>query len=255
MTHNELVEDLRRLGISTGAVVMVHASLRAVGPVEGRAAGVIEALEETVGPDGTLLMVMGAREDGRPFDCLTTPAEEDLGVLAEVFRTTPGTVVSDHPEGRFAARGRLADDFVCEVPWHDYYGPGSPLERLVNADGVVLRLGADTNSVTLIHYAEYLADVPHKRRVRRVRDLHTPRGVETRVVECLDDSNGIVNWPGEDYFSVILRDYLATHDDARGMVGGARSEVLSARTLVPFAADWMTRHLTPLSLKTPSPTP
>lgn len=243
MTRSALVADLRRLGITDGAVVMVHASLRAVGTVDGRAAGVMAALEEAVGPDGTLLMVMGAREDGRPFDCLTTPAEEDLGVLAEVFRTTPGTEVSDHPEGRFAARGRLADDFVRDVPWHDYYGPASPLERLVNADGVVLRLGADTNTVTLIHYAEYLADVPHKRRVRRVREVRTPSGIETRVVECLDDTDGIVEWAGEDYFSVILREYLATYTDARGMVGDARSEVLSARTLVPFAAAWMTKHL------------
>ena len=74
----------------------------------------------------------------------------------------------------------------------------------MNANGRVLRLGADTNTVTLIHYAEYLADVPSKRRVRRHRRLAAPRGPEIRVVECLDDSNGIVDWPGEDYFSVIL---------------------------------------------------
>ena len=239
---------------------MVHASLKRIGPVEGGALGVVHALDRAVGADGTLLMVLGANDDwywvnsrpeaersalladAEPFDSQTTPAEKDVGVLAEVFRQVEDTHVSNHPEGRFGARGRLAADFVASVPWDDYYGPGSPLERLVKANGRVLRLGADTNTVTLIHYAEYLADVPSKRRVRRHRRVATPRGPEIRAVECLDDSNGIVDWPGEDYFSVILRNYFATHDVPRGLVGGATSEIIPARDLVTFAARWMTTH-------------
>jgi aminoglycoside N3'-acetyltransferase len=178
--------------------------------------------------------------DAVPFDYRTTPAEADVGVLAEVFRQTPGTVASDHPEGRFAARGRRATDFTADVPWNDYYGSGSPLERLVQANGRVLRLGADPNTITLMHYAEYLADVPAKRRVRRHRRVGTFQGPEIRVVECLDDSAGIVDWPGEDYFGLILRDYLASGAVATGRVGEAASEVLPGRDLVAFAAAWMT---------------
>ena len=202
LSRDTLMADLRRLGVASGDVVMVHASLKAIGPVDGGAVGVVHALDATVGADGTLLMVLGADDgwswvndrpeaerpallaDAEPFDSQTTPAAEDVGVLAEVFRQAEGTYVSNHPEGRFAARGRLAADFVGDVPWDDYYGPGSPLERLVNANGRVLRLGADTNTVTLIHYAEYLADVPSKRRVRRHRRLATPLGPEIRVVDA-----------------------------------------------------------------------
>jgi aminoglycoside N3'-acetyltransferase len=255
---HHLTVDLRRLGIAEGDVVMVHASLKAIGPVEGGAEGVVSALDEAVGPSGTLLMVLGAENDwdwvnerpeseraslladAVPFDYRTTPAEADVGVLAEVFRRAPGTVASNHPEGRFAARGRLAAQLTADVPWNDYYGPGSPLERLVQADGLVLRLGADANTVTLMHYAEYLADVPAKRRVARHRRVATPHGPEIRVVECLDDSTGIVDWPGEDYFALMLRDYLSSHSVATGGVGGASSEILPARNLVAFAAAWMT---------------
>jgi aminoglycoside N3'-acetyltransferase len=243
MADVALVSDLRRLGVTPGSVVMVHASLRAIGPVEGRAAGVVDSLDRAVGDEGTLLMVLGAEPDGEPFNCLTTPAEKDVGTLAEVFRTTPGTLVSDHPEGRFAARGRRAAEFVRDVPWDHYYGPGSPLERLMNADGQVLRLGADTNTVTLIHHAEYLAEVPNKRHVIRHPRILGPDGPGVRVVECLDDSNGIVDWPGEDYFSIILREFLAAHPVPRGLVGDASSELLPARELVRFAADWMTANL------------
>ena len=105
---------------------MVHASLRAIGPVVGGAAGVVEALEQAVGSTGTLLMNLGARDafdwvnarpepervallaDAPPFDKDTTPADPDVGVLAEVFRELTGTVVNDHPDARFGARGRGA---------------------------------------------------------------------------------------------------------------------------------------------------
>ena len=102
---------------------MVHASLRAIGPVEDGAAGVVRALDAAVGAAGTLMMVLGADDpwawvnerpeaeraallaSAEPFDPLATPAEADVGALAEVFRTTSGTLVSNHPEGRFGARG------------------------------------------------------------------------------------------------------------------------------------------------------
>lgn len=125
-TPGQLCDDLRRLGIEPGEVVMVHASLRAIGPVDGGAAGVVAALDEAVGPSGTLLMTLGARDDW--------------------------SWVNEHAED--AREALLAGEFTSDVPWDDYYGPGSPLERLVEADGKVLRLGADENTLTLIHYAE-----------------------------------------------------------------------------------------------------
>jgi aminoglycoside N3'-acetyltransferase len=240
---------------------MVHASLRAIGPVDGGAAGVANALDAAVGPEGTVLMSLGAKDDwvwvndrpeseraallaeATPFDYLRTPADPDVGVLAEVFRQLPGTVVSDHPDGRFAARGRLAQHLVSSVPWDDYYGPGSPLERLVRARGKVLRLGADPDTVTLLHYAEYLAPLPSTRRVRRHRLVVGPDGTELRTVECLDDSKGIVDYPGDDYFAVILRSYLATGRASQGRVGQATSELLDAADLVDFAVSWMAANL------------
>lgn len=256
----DLTSDLERLGVRPGALLMVHASLRAIGPVEGGARGVIAALDDAIGPNGTLMMVLGAADDWAwvntrpeserealladavPFDPLGTPAEPDVGVLAEIFRQTPGTVVSNHPEGRFAARGACAGALLADVPWDDYYGPGSPLARLVERGGQVLRLGADTNTTTLIHFAEYLADVPNKRRVRRYRRVLGAEGPEIRVVECLDDSDGIVDFPGQDYFSLILHDFVASHSVRTGKVGRAASELVDGPALVAFAAGWMTSH-------------
>lgn len=233
-----LGEELRRLGVAAGDRVMVHASMRQVG---GRAETLVQALDDAVGDAGTLLMMTGPTNDD-PFDCLVTPSDPDNGVLSEIFRTTPGTLSSNHPEGRFSARGAQAAHFISDVPWDDYYGPGSPLQRLVDAGGRVLRLGADIETVTLLHYAEYLADLPSKRRVTRERLITTTHGSERRGIHCLDDQFGIVDWAGEDYFGLILLAYLSSHQARHGLIGRAPSELIDARDLTMFAVEWMETH-------------
>lgn len=263
-TSADLVADLRALGVRPGDLLMVHASLRRIGPVRDGAAGVVAALDAAVGPDGTTLMVLGAVNDwdwvnqrpeheraalladARPFDHLRTPVLPEVGTLAEVFRTTPGTRVSNHPEGRFAARGRLARALLDDGPWNDYFGPDSPLDRLVARAGRILRMGADPDTTTVLHYAEYLAVVPDPRRVRRHCLVTAPGGPRVVAVDCLDDETGIVDeerQPQEDYFAVILREFLAAQEHRSGRVGGAQAQLLDAGALVRFGADWMTRNL------------
>jgi aminoglycoside N3'-acetyltransferase len=239
-TVAELAGDLAALGVRPGGAVMVHASLRRIGAVEGGPQGVIAAIDAAVGPEGGWMMTLGAANDWEwvnqrpeaeraallaeavPFDPLATPAEPDVGHLAEAMRQHPGTVVSDHPEGRFAARGAPAAALLRDPPWNDYYGPGSPLQHLCDA--------------------EYLVPLAEKRRVVRHRRVLGPAGPVVRTVSCLDDSDGIVAWAGEDYFATILKAYLADGRGARGRVGGAASELLDARDLVAFGVDWMACH-------------
>lgn len=197
------------------------------------------------GPEGSRAQLLA---DAEPFDAQKTPCEPEVGTLAEVFRRLPSTVVSDHPEGRFGARGARARALTEAVPWDDYFGPGSPLQRLCDLGGKVLRLGADLNTTTVLQYAEYLVDLPQKRSVRRHRRVLRD-GVPCIVtVDTLDDSHGIVDWP-VDYFEEILVAYLATGRGSRGTIGGAASELLDAGDLVAFGVDWMARHFSPLVSK------
>ena len=260
LTASGLRADIEALGIIPGDLVMVHASLRRIGlaSIRGGADLLLDALDSAVGPNGTLLMTLGTHypmdwvnerpvaeraallEGSEPFDHLTAPAMADVGVLAEVFRRRPGTIVSDNPSGRFGARGAQAEELLREAPWHDYYGPGSPLERLCERGGRILRLGADPDTVTMLHYAEYLAKLPAKRRTRWGYLL---AGRGHCWVECLNDSDGIAAWDGEDYFAVILKAYLAEGRAAVGSVGNARAELIDAADVVRFGARWMERSL------------
>jgi aminoglycoside N3'-acetyltransferase len=266
MTRDDLLRDLVALGVRHGDLVMLHASLRALGLArsQGVAHGadlLFDALEAAVGEKGTLVMVLGteyewnwvserpveARADllarAPAFDFHAAPALGEVGFAAESFRCRPGTRLSDNPSGRFAARGRRAAELLRDQPWNDYYGPGSPLDRLCAWGGRVLRLGANPDTVTALHYAEYLAALPDKRRTRWdyvIADEHgTPRHV---WIECLDDAEGIARWDGDDYFAEILRAYLALGRHAEGRVGRAQSELLDAADLALFGARWMETH-------------
>ena len=265
------LEEIRALGVAEGDTLMLHVSLRKLGATlagtQGGAAEVIAAIDEAVGPDGTWMMILGGEDPwdwvnrpgnvdeehraallggSEPFRSLERTALGEVGVLAELMRTTPGTEVNDHPEGRFAARGARARDLLDPTPWDDYYGPGSALERFVEWGGKVLRLGADPETVTVLHYAEYLADVAHPRRVARHRYWDGPNGPEIVVVRCLDDEAGLVDLPGEDYFARIVRLYLAEGRALGvGTVGSTTAELLDAADLVGYGAAWMSRHLRP----------
>jgi aminoglycoside 3-N-acetyltransferase len=238
-TCNTLAGDLRRLGLRTGATVMVHASLRKLGPTVGGADAVIDALVDVLGPDGTLVMPLGSRE-GDVFEALVSPSDLDMGVLPEVFRCRRGTHVNDHAAARFAASGPRALELLEPIPLHDYYGPGSPLQRFSESGGEVLRLGANVDTVTVTHWAEYLADVPDKRQVRR---RYVRADVGEQFIDSLDDCDGITQWKGGEYFSQVLIDYVKGGHARVGTVGQCTAELFDAAPFVAFAVDWMERHL------------
>ncbi len=234
-----LAHDLRALGVRPGMLLMVHAGLRKLGPVVGGADTVLDTLEELLGPEGTLVMILGS-DDSTPFDPLTTPVEGDMGVLAEVFRNRPGTRVNDHPAGRFGAVGPLAEEVLEPIPLHDYHGPGSVTDRFTAMGGWVLRLGADTNTVTLTHLAEYHARLPEKRTVLR---RYLWKGHGEVEIEGLDDVDGIVEWPHGDYFSALWEAYLAAGHPRTAPVGNCTGELFEARHYLPFAVRWLERNL------------
>jgi aminoglycoside N3'-acetyltransferase len=236
-----LVDQLTRLGVQPASSLMVHASLRKIGPIDGGADTLLDALIETLGPRGTLLMVLGA-DDEHPFDALSSPVDEDdMGVLAEVFRQRQGVRINDHAAARYGAIGPQSLQLLEPVSLHDYHGPGSVLARFIESGGVVLRLGAAVDTVTLTHLAEYLARVPNKRRVRR---RYERADIGEQWIEGLDDDGGIVDWEQGDYFPQILLDFLKTGQARIGPVGDCTAELFPARTFVDFAVEWMEARLT-----------
>lgn len=157
----ELANQLRALGVEPGGVLLVHTSFRAVRPVEGGPLGLIEALRQAVGPQGTLAMPSWTGSDDEVFDPASTPASPDLGIVADTFWRQPGTLRSDHPFACAASgphAGRITADPLPLPP----HRPESPVGRVHDLDGQVLLLGIGHEEDTTLHLAELRAGVSYR---------------------------------------------------------------------------------------------
>lgn len=231
-----LAASLSALGLKPGDTVMVPASMRAVG---GRAEHLVEALLEAVGPTGTLMAYVDFEptEAVPHFDLERSPAARDYRVLAETLRRWPSARRSANPGASMVAVGAKAEWLTRDHPLDFGYGPGSPLAKLVEADGKVALLGSDLDQVTLLHSAEHLAVLPNKRVVRTVHRLD---GVD-RVIEEFDTSDGIVDGVPDRLFTTLVEGFLRQAQVAPRLVGGAQTSLLPARALVDWAVAELER--------------
>ena len=157
----EVTDQLRTLGVGQGGVLLVHSSFRAVRPVEGGPLGLIRALRDAIGPEGTLVMPSWTGSDDELFDPASTPAAPDLGVVPDTFWRLPGVARSRHPFA-FAAAGPQASRITADpLPLPPHIAE-SPVGRVHELDGQVLLLGVGHDADTTIHLAELLAGVPYR---------------------------------------------------------------------------------------------
>jgi aminoglycoside N3'-acetyltransferase len=157
----EVADQLRVLGVKKGGVLLVHTSFRAVRPIEGGPLGLIEALCNVLGPDGTLVMPAWTGNADEPFDLASTPASPDLGVVPDTFWRLPGVIRSNHPFA-FAATGPQAAWITSgpfPIPPHSLE---SPVGHVYELDGQVLLLGVGHDADATLHLAELLAGVPYR---------------------------------------------------------------------------------------------
>jgi aminoglycoside 3-N-acetyltransferase len=260
-SRTQLTADFQSLGVAIGDVVMVHASVRAVGEVAGGPDEIHLALKDALTEAGTLLMYAGCPEYvdevGRgnlspwqeaevleqlpPFDAATARSARDHGVLVEFLRTYPGSPVNPHV-ARFVAWGMQAGYLFSSQPWDYAFGHDSPLDRFAALDGRILLLGCDHDTVTFLHYVEHVADIPDKRVARFKVPIAEHGATVWREMEEFDTSDAGVhaNWP-ERFFAKIVDSYLAASQNRGGPVGDAWCHLFSARELFRFSRPLMER--------------
>ena len=159
-----IADDLRGLGVRPGGVLLVHSSLRSLGPVPGGAETVVQALLEALGPEGTVLMPALSYARVTPqqpvFDVCFTPS--NVGALPEHFRKRVGTLRSLHPTHSVSGIGRLAAELL-ERHGEDRTpcGPRSLFHLLPEYAGQILMLGCGLRPNTSMHAIEELVAPPY----------------------------------------------------------------------------------------------
>jgi aminoglycoside 3-N-acetyltransferase len=260
-SREQLSSDFRRLGVEAGDTVMLHASVRAVGPVAGGPDQIHLALKDALTAEGSLIMYAGCPryfdEVGRgnltkeqeaeilekmpAFDPVTVRSARDHGVFVEFLRTYPGSRVNHHV-ARFVVWGKQAEYLISYQPWNYAFGLHSPLDRFLGLDGKVLLLGSDHDAVTFLHYVEHVTEFPGKRVSRFQVPVEEDGRRVWREMEEFDTADGVhANWP-ENFFATIVDSYLTETGNRGWCVGDAMSQILSARGLLEFAAPLMKKR-------------
>ena len=110
---DDVTKAMMRAGMKRGSVVMIQSSWGEFYNCTGTPQELIEAILQTIGPEGTLCMAaMPVALHGKPFDVVNTPTR--AGWLAECFRRYPGVKRSINVRHSVCAIGPQADYLLGE---------------------------------------------------------------------------------------------------------------------------------------------
>jgi aminoglycoside 3-N-acetyltransferase len=162
-TRDELATAFRAVGVGARDLLLVHSALRRLGPVEGGAETVIDALLDAVGPAGTVAVpthtwqVVGAKQP--VFHQVYTPS--NVGALTNVFRARAAALRSLAPTHSVAAIGPRAAAFTADHECDSTpCAAAGPYGRLRNWGGKVLIIGPGLECCTFFHGCEEWAELP-----------------------------------------------------------------------------------------------
>ena len=251
ITAASLQNDLTDLGVSGGDGLFVHASMHAIGPTVGGARAVIQAIISAISTDGLLAMPGFSKDAYFPshleqtdlseqsiaqveyavpgFDTATSPTS-GMGVIAETFRTWPGTIRSHHPTSSICLNGPDAADFSTPHSQEWATGPKTPLGQLCKREQMkILLIGVGWNRCSALHTAETLAQ--HKRTKTRRFKSGPGNAPWIGTPDVADDMDRL--------FPLVGAAFEKTGVVTKGNIAGAPSKLFGYNALVDFATDWI----------------
>jgi aminoglycoside 3-N-acetyltransferase len=164
-----ILDQLSEMNAPQGGVVLVHTSMRAVGPVEGGAEGLLDALIEYFTAEDGLLCIPTHTWKHRPnpenIRLDLTANETCIGILPTIAAGDPRGFRTAHPTHSMAVFGRKERVVEYTAGEDRRVTPADPAGcygKLYTLGGKVLLIGVGHNSDTYLHSVEEMLDVPNR---------------------------------------------------------------------------------------------
>jgi aminoglycoside 3-N-acetyltransferase len=202
LTWGKIEDFLRRNGVRTGNLIIVHSSAAALKPTGHSPSRIIDELIDMVGPSGTLAMPAFPKYEEEPQGIDRVRADVSnlelvydvqksvpwTGVLPLRLMRHPGAIRSRHPLNTMVAVGPLAgpmmeNNIAGERPLP--CGEHSSWKYCADHKAIIVALGVDmAHSITMIHVAEDLYEVewPVKNWYRDRKFRIVDRGASSQLV-------------------------------------------------------------------------
>lgn len=238
-SREQILEDLRALGINSDDKLLVHTSLSKVGMVERGPIGFVEAILKAVGQEGMAVFptFTGTSKDSKEnppyFDVIETPSW--TGKVPEAARKLNEAIRSLHPTHSVAAIGKGAKELT---KGHEYVdtpcGEGSPFVLHAKNKGKILLVGVDHNSNTTFHTAEEYAKCPFHM-------LDEP--ALSTIVDYERKKRSITvklhRWGTERNFNLLEEEFMGQGIEKVGKIGKAKCRLIEAAPMLEIVVSYL----------------
>ena len=181
ITKADIISQLNQMGAPTNKVVLMHSSLRAIGPVDGGAQSLLDALVDYFTRDGGLFCVPAHtwHNLGKEITLDMASSDNCLGDFSTVALEDGRGIRSESPTHSMVVFGNRerAEEFIQDEP--SIITPTAPNSCYSKLDFILL-VGVAQNRNTYLHCVDEMLNLPN--RMERTTSPLTIRRTNGEVV-------------------------------------------------------------------------
>ncbi|NLK27515.1 MAG: AAC(3) family N-acetyltransferase [Clostridiales bacterium] len=241
-TKNDILKGIQEIGILPTDTLLIHSSMKSIGPVENGADTVIDAFMEYM-KEGLLIFPTHTWEQMSEKYNIFRPKTEPscVGLLTNIFRQRPGVVRSLHPTHSVAAYGADALEYIHgEENWETPCPRKGCWGRLYDRKAKILFLGCSLKRNTFLHSVEEWNQIPN-----RLAEVPKPLKIElqdgTLIDRPLRGHQSTVGDVSQNY-DKMLEPFLHYGIAKKGRIGDAECVLCDAVGMAELTTEFLKKN-------------
>ena len=240
-TKQDIIHDIKEIGIDPKDTLLIHSSMKAIGEVDGGADTVLNAFMEYM-RDGLLIFPTHTwaqmNDEYRVFHVATEPS--CVGLLTNLFLKRPGVIRSWHPTHSVAAFGQDAANYIAGEEFSETPCPRTGCwGKLYDRKAKILFLGCSPKKNTYLHGVEEWNQIEN-----RLTDFYRPYQIMTPEGKQIDrPTRGHYNPIGDISFNYdkMMVPFLRNEIAKEGRIGDAKCYLCDAVGMAELTSSYLQR--------------